>query len=280
MKRHGILAILLLAAWTTASAGIEYEFHQTTRSEVDGIPASDVGAKAVIDRDRSRIDYLSGTLYPPGSYVISLDSSRRMIFVDPATKTYSEVNTARVATVMGGQQVSVKNLKIDVQILNDHPIIAGYPTDHYRVHTSYDLTMMMATIPLTQAVNTVIDKWTTGAFGDVADTYLAGGAPRTGNADLDQIIDAETSKTKGFPLRQVFAITTGGFGQQKDPNTKIHVGVRRQTADMTVTSIRSVDVHPSQFQVPADYKKAESSHSAEDQNVHILSMEPADKPKQ
>lgn len=280
MKRLGILAITTLCAWTSLYAAIQYEFHQSTRSEVDGLPGVDVGARAVIDGDRSRVDYLSGTLYPSGSYVISLDGSRRLIYVDPSTKTYSEVSASRVATVMGGQQISVKNFKVDVQKLDDHPIIAGHPTDHYRVQTSYDLTMTMATIPLTQSVNTIIDKWTTNAFGDVATAFLAGGTPRTGNADLDQLIDAETSRAKGFPLRQTFQITTSGFGQKKDPGAKVHVGMRRQSADLTVTSIRTVEVHPAMFQVPAGFTEAEGASTSEDPNVHILSMEPAEPPKE
>lgn len=276
MKRHGIVAILILIACTSAYAALQYEFHQVTKSEVDGIRGIEVGARAVIDGDRCRIDYLSGTLYPPGSFVISLDSSRRLIFVDPSTKTYSEVSGSRVASAIGGQQLSVKNLKVDVQKLDDHPIYAGYPTDHYRIQTSYDVTMQMASMPLTQSVNTVIDKWTTTAFGDIADAFLAGGALKTGNPDLDQIIDAETSKTKGFPLRQTFTITTSGFGQKKDPNAKVHVGVRRQTADLTVTSIKSTELAPSTFQVPAGYRLSESPASPDDSNVHILSLEPAD----
>src|SRR5512140_1439021 len=239
MKRHGILAILILLACTSAFAALEYEFHQTTQSEVDGIRSVDVGARAVIDGDRYRIDYISGTLYPPGSYVISLDNSRRLIYVDPGTKTFTEVSTARVAAAMGSQQLSVKNLKVDVQKLDDRPIIAGYPTEHYRIQTSYDVTMQMVNMPLTQSVNTIIDKWTTSAFGEVGNALLATGALKTGNPDLDQIVEAETSKVKGFPLRQTFVITTSGFGQKSDPNAKIHVGVRRQTADLTVTSIRT-----------------------------------------
>lgn len=280
MKRHGILAILILLACTSAFAALEYEFHQTTQSEVDGIRGVEVGARAVIDGDKYRVDYLSGTLYPPGSYVISLEGSRRMIYVDPGTKTFTEVSTARVATAMGGQQLSVKNIKVDVQKLDDRPIIAGYPTEHFRVQTSYDITMQMVNMPLTQSVNTVIDKWTTNAFGDVANAFLSTSAIKTGNPDLDQIVDAETSKIKGFPLRQTFSITTSGFGQQKDPNAKVHVGVRRQAADLTVTSIRTVASNASTFAVPAGYKQAESSQNPEESPVHILSMEPTEPPKE
>ena len=63
----------------------------------------------------------------------------------------------------------------------DQVNIAGFPTEHYRMVMSYDITVAFGSMPLTQTVKTTIDKWTTNAFGDVGDTFLASGALHTGN---------------------------------------------------------------------------------------------------
>src|SRR5205814_6621174 len=92
--------------------------------------------------------------------------------------------------------------------LDDHPVFAGVPTDHYRLTLNYDITLMMGTIVLRQNVHTTVDKWTTVMFGDVSETFLANSSVRTGNPKLDEIIQLETTKIKGFPLRETTQIVT------------------------------------------------------------------------
>ena len=75
------LALMLVAV--SSSAAIHYDFVQKNTSPDPVEPVRELTARAVVDGERSRIDFLTGNLYPPGTYVISTDGSRRLFFLDP-----------------------------------------------------------------------------------------------------------------------------------------------------------------------------------------------------
>ncbi len=97
MKRVLVLIALLVAAVQGASGAVQYEFRQITHSDLESIPATDMTGRGVIDGDRSRVDFLSGNPFPAGTYVVTTNGSRTLTFVDPAKKTFVEVNAAGVA---------------------------------------------------------------------------------------------------------------------------------------------------------------------------------------
>jgi hypothetical protein len=274
MKRAWVV-LGLLAAVQSASAAIQYEFRQSARSDVENQSAIDFSGRAVIDGDRSRVEFLSGNAYTPGTYLIATNGSRTLTFVDPAKKSYVEVNAGSVVTAIGAAKISIANKKVDTTLMDDHPTIAGLPTDHYRLTLSYDITLAFGTLPLTQTVHTIIDKWVTRAFGDVAETFLAGGALKTGNPDLDDLIDTENTKVKGFALRQMINVTT----INNTPQVAKQLPLRRtstQTREITVTSIESKATLPTTaFVVPAGYHKADPLRDdTQKAPLTVLSMEP------
>src|SRR5205814_3337465 len=191
MKRI-LLAISLLLAVTGVHGAVQYEFRQTFHSDVDTMPSNDMTGRAVIDGDRYRVEFLSGSAFPAGSYVISTNAARQQVWVDPSKKSYVEVNAAGVASSLGSRHITIANKKIDVTPMPDHPIVAGLPTDHYRMVMSYEITLPFGQLLLKQNVTTVIDKWTTMAYAGVAEGFLGG--IRTGNADLDELFDNENTK--------------------------------------------------------------------------------------
>src|SRR5712691_3023181 len=195
MKKNllAFAVMLLVITAPSASAAIQYEFRQTTSSDLESIPATDCVGRAIIDGDRSRVEFISGNAYPAGTYIIATNGSRSMTFIDPSRKSFVEVNAASVATSIGARKITVANKKIDVTKMPDQTTVAGFPTEHYRMIMSYDITVAFGNLPLTQTVKTTIDKWTTSAFGDIGDTFLASGALHTGNPDLDDLISAENS---------------------------------------------------------------------------------------
>ena len=156
--------------------------------------------------------------------------------------------------------------------------MAGFPTEHYRLIMSYDITVNFGNLPLTQTVNTTIDKWTTNAFGDVGDTFLAGGALRTGNPDLDELISAENSNIKGFALKQTINVTTinNRVPQSSASQLKVNRTVT-QTKELTVTSIQpTATVNAATFVVPLTFHKAGPVHDdTQKAPIQVLSMEPS-----
>lgn len=274
--RKSLVAVVVLCVAGRASAGIQYEFHQTTQSEVDGSHPTECSGRAVIDGARSRVEFLSGDLYPPGTFVVTNNGSRTLTFVDPKKKSYAEINAAAVASALGATKINISNQKVEVTPMPDHPVIAGIPTDHYRLSIDYQITVNFGTLPLTQMVHTLIDKWTTMAFGDVGETFLSGGVLHTGNASIDDLLSAENTKIKGFALRQTVQLTTVNNGPA--PNSKL--GISRtvtQSREMLVTSIQSTpQIAASQFVVPPSFHKADPLiDDTQKAPMQVLSMEPS-----
>jgi len=272
------LVVGLLFVCHTANAAILYEFRQIARSDSGAQASSEFSGRAVIDGDRSRVDVVGGNAYTPGAYIITSNGSRTMTFVDPTKKIYAEVNAGGVAASLGASKITVDNLTQALSKLDDHPVIAGVPTDHYRLNLGYDITLTMGTIVLKQVVRTTIDKWTTVIFGDVAESFLANTGIRTGNPKLDEIITLETTKIKGFPLRETMETTTtdARYGNSESELSKAgaYNRTRRQSREMTITSIRQADAPANTFTVPATFRKAESGdEKLSSTQVQNLSME-------
>jgi hypothetical protein len=282
MKKNllAFAVMLLVITAPSASAAIQYEFRQTTSSDLESIPATDCVGRAIIDGDRSRVEFLSGNAYPAGTYIIATNGSRSMTFIDPSRKSFVEVNAASVASSIGARKITIANKKIDVTKMPDQATVAGIPTEHYRLIMSYDITVAFGNLPLTQTVKTTIDKWTTSAFGDIGDTFLASGALHTGNADLDDLISAENSNIKGFALRQIVNVTT--INNRAPVNGETQLKVNRtvtQTRELLVTSIQPVaQIGLATFTVPVTFHKAGPVHDdTQKAPMQVLSMEPSEK---
>ncbi|MDP9361082.1 MAG: DUF4412 domain-containing protein [Acidobacteriota bacterium] len=283
MKKNLPIALLFIVALIVATAppataAIQYEFRQTTTSDLESIPPTDCVGRAIIDGDRSRVEFLSGNAYPPGTYVIATNGARTMTYIDPSRKSFVEVNAASVATAIGARKITVANKKIDVTKMPDQTTIAGFPTEHYRMIMSYDITVAFGNLPLTQTVKTTIDKWTTSAFGDVGDTFLASGALHTGNPDLDDLISAENSNIKGFALKQTINVTTINNHAAAKGDSQLNVNrTVTQTRELLVTAIKpAATVGLATFTIPLTFHKAGPVHDdTEKTPVQTLSMEPS-----
>jgi hypothetical protein len=270
--------MVLLVAGTvqSLSAAVQYEFRQTTHSDLESMPPTDVVGRGVIDGDRSRVDFLSGTGFDIGSYIISTNGLHTLTFVNPAKKTYVDVNAASVAATIGSARITISNKKVNLTQLDDHPVIAGLPTDHYRLTLSYDITLAFGTIPLVQHVNEVIDKWVTQALGDIAETFLASGGIHTGNADLDDLISVENTKVKGFALKQTMSVTTTNDRQPEQTKLTLRRSIT-QTRELTLTSVEPKASVPSDlFTVPANFHKPDPLRDdTQKAPLQILTLQPS-----
>jgi hypothetical protein len=250
-----LLVTVALALVTVPSvAAIQYDFMQKNTTGDIVAPMTEMSARAIVDGERSRVEFLSGNVYPPGTYVISTEGARRLFFVDPVKQWYTEVNTASLATSLASSNIKVENLKTSSELLKDKATIAGVEADHSRVTIEYDLTLTVKAIALRQHVKTEIDSWTTNRFGALSPGFFQNGL-QTGNAELDKVLDAEISKVTGFPLRHVVTIRTS---YDKPANSKLETpSTRTITRETWVTRIAEVASTPSMFVVPAAYRRAD-----------------------
>ena len=246
------------------------------------MPSMDMTGRGVIDGDRSRVEFIAGNGFAPGTYVISNNGSKTLQYVDPSKKTYVEVNAAGVATAIGAAKITISNKKVNVAQVDDHLMIAGLPTEHYRLTLDYDITLAFGNIPLTQTVHEVIDKWVTQAFGSVAETFLATGSIRTGNPDLDDLIATENTKIKGFALKQTTQVASSMRITSKSmvPGSKlsdVFRPTRTQIRELTITSIEAkAAVPPDLFVVPATFHKPDPLRDdSQKAPLQILSFTPS-----
>jgi hypothetical protein len=279
MRRVLLVITLLVAAGQGVYGAVQYEFRQTTHSDLESMPGTDMTGRGVIDGDRSRVDFLSGNEFPTGSYVFTVNGNRTLTFVDPAKKTYVEVNAAGVASAIGTAQITISKKKVKVAQLDDHLIIAGLPTDHYQLTIDYDITLAFGSIPLTQSVHETVDKWVTMALGDVEQDFLASGAVKTGNPELDELVDTENTKIKGFPLRQATTISTTMHRENVEGSklSQVFRPTRTQTRELTITSIDArAAVRADLFSVPASYHKPDPlKDDSQKAPLQILTLQPS-----
>jgi hypothetical protein len=271
MKRL-IVAIALTLVALPACAALQYEFYRKSVSEDSPVPMTDLTARATVDGSRSRVDFMSGNVYPPGTYVVSTDSARRLYFVDPLKKSYTEFNTSGTATSLGASNIKITNLQSKVEKLADRPIIAGIETEHYQVTVTYDITVMMKTIPLKQSVTTVIDNWTTNRF---AASQAVASNLRTGNPQIDQLLDIENSQLTGFPMRQTIITKTSASLPPRKSEIKLSNN-RTMTREMWVTSIRETPAEPATFSVPATFQRSDVPDVPRSA-TEVLTFEPVSK---
>jgi len=202
--------------------------------------------------------------------MISTDGARRLLFVDPTQKLYTEVNTLGIASAIGTSQIVISNLQSSVTRLDDGKVIAGIPTDHYRLNMTYDITVTFRNMPLKQSVRTIIDKWTTVRFGDVADVAF-GNPAQTGNAQIDELISAETTKIKGFPLRQTVSVTTINNNGQIPGSRLVVPATRTKTRETTVTAISEMAADDKMFRIPAGYQRTDFTEAISKSQTQVLS---------
>src|SRR6185295_1094706 len=119
---------------------------------------------------------------------------------------------------------------------------------------TYDIAISYRNMPLKQSVRTTIDKWTTVRFGDASDMAFSNSV-QTGNAQIDELIAAETTKIKGFPLRQTVQVTTINNTVQKTNSKLMLPTTRTKSRETTVTSISETKTDDTLFRVPAGYSK-------------------------
>lgn len=271
MKRLAF-AVILLVASQPVFAAVQYEFRQRTESDSQLKKPVTIVAKAVIDGNLSRVDYLDGSSVGAGSYVISNGATHDLTVINPKKKTYA---TRHLEKVEQNQTLTLKisDPKIDFKDLGQGPAIAGYSTHHYRLVARYNVSIKVGSLDLEQTVETTVEKWTTSVFGDVAMAFFANDPAKTGNPELDKLIDAEIGKIPGFPLRQIVTVTARLKDETLARHSQLRINpTRTQRTEMIVTKVGRANVSADTFQIPAGYTDvSRDADGAAENTVHKLS---------
>lgn len=257
MKNRMLLTFAVMLLAIPAFSAIQYEFVQRTTHEGAVVPSTELFGTAVLEGDRSRIEFTGGDVYPAGTYLVSVDGSRRLYFVDPEKKWYTEVNTGGIAGAVAASNIQISNVKSNLEKLNDGQVVAGILTEHYKLTMTYDITVPNRGLPLKQSVRTVINTWTTTKFGDVAQSAFSN-AVQTGNVEIDKLIATETKRFGGLPLRQSVTITMSVTAGRPVKSELQMPATRTITRETWVTKVGVTATEPMTFKIPAGYRKSDT----------------------
>jgi len=127
--------------------------------------------------------------------------------------------------------------------------VLGYATTHYRFRTAYDSEIKVMGMGQSSHNDTVTDTWATTELSDAGfGAWLRREPPRTGIADLDEMIGNEVRKgIRGVPLK---VVAVSKVKDQRGRETAT-------TTTMEVTAIRKEAVPPESFAMPKGYEQIE-----------------------
>lgn len=255
MKRRVTVAALVFGSLglvaSQAFAGIYYQ--AVTKAEGGrGAEMQNVSVKAWASDDKSKVEFENSgnPMMGQGDYMITTDGGKTVYMVNPKDKSYFKWDMDQMLQLAGGAgkmvNMTVANHKVEKLAEEPDGVILGMPTIHYKFHTSYDMEMKIMGFGSKAHIDTVQEAWTAPKLVEAAlGLWLKKTPPKTGNEELDKLINGEMSKMQGFPLKM---ITTTTHTDSKGKSTTT-------TTTMEVTEFTPQVVPDSTFVIPADYKE-------------------------
>lgn len=255
-RRLPAAALLLSALLAPVAARAGFHFQSTTTVETSRGPQKTV-VEAWADGDKGRVEFKESAnpITEAGTYMLTRDGGRTLLLVNPEEKSYGEMNLdallGSVGAVMGGMgpllKIEISNPKVETLLDEAGPTMLGQPTRHLKFRTAYQMKVKVFGMGKANDVLTEEEYWVTDRLLDKSfGMWLRTSKPKTGNADLDRLIAAESEKIKGIPLKSVTVTTTSQGGK-----------VQKTQSTMEVTALDSFTKAPVSFDVPSGYEQRE-----------------------
>ncbi len=258
-KRSLALACAAIVIAAQSFAGVYY-VAKTTAEGARGAEAQNMTVKGWVSGDNGKVvfEQSQNPMMSEGSYLITKDGGKTMLLVNPKEKTYMKWDLEQMMGLVGGamKMMNFKYTDPKVEKLSEEPdgLVAGIPTVHYKYRTSYTVSMSMLMMHKTSHVLKEEDIWSAPKLAEAAlGIWLRKTPPKTGNEQLDSLMQAEMGKMQGFPLR-IKTVSTDTDEKGKGTTT---------TVQMEVTEFQTVPVPDSTFEVPADYKETSLTGAGE-----------------
>jgi hypothetical protein len=260
MRKLSVLGVVVLLVFAAHSFAGVYYVARTTAEGGKSAEKQNMVVKAWASGDSGKVVFeeSENPMMGKGTYIITKDGGKTMFLVDPKEKTYMKWDLESMMGLLGGA-MKMMNLKFTdpkVEALGEEPdgLVAGVPTVHYRFHTTYAMSMSFMMMKTNSRVVKEEEIWAATKLADAAlGIWLRKAPPKTGNEDMDKLIQAEMSKVKGFPLKRKTMTTSTDEKDKKEVTT----------ITMEVTELQMVPVPDSTFEIPSDYKETSLAGTGE-----------------
>jgi hypothetical protein len=252
MMKRRLIAVLLFSATVPLLGGAAYEF--ASRPEGGG---RSLAGRARVEGRQMRIDFTSGDgfLFRDSSIVLSQDGGKTVVVVDPLQRRYYILSLDKLLSAMTGAvrgtgllTIHVTNVVSSVRDLGYGGVIDSYRTHRYALEASYDLSLGVVGAITRAHIHTHTETWTTDKIDSSLATFVQQGGLRTGEPDLDRLLDASSRTVYGFPLRQVTTTTLRSVGGIES----------RSTQTVEISHFQRMSFAPSLFEIPAGYRQTAS----------------------
>jgi hypothetical protein len=248
------MALLLLCPAATGFAG--YYFESTATTEGAGPRGSNVTrVHAWVDGANAKIEFQSGDatgMFGAGTYILAAADSNTTYFVDPKEQTVAEINLDQVFGMVntmldasaGMVQLSFSDFSSEKLDEGPGEPILGYRTTRYKYRTAYTMSVKVLGMGRANTLSTENEFWCTNDIdADGFSAWLRPDRFRTGNADIDNLIQQQYAEVDCLPLRSHVVSTSAG--ERGRANT---------TTVMTeVTVLREESIPAATFEVPTGY---------------------------
>lgn len=251
MRQGAVLAwVVAVAAGVPAVAGVYFRSETTSDDKRNAAATSIV--KGWVSGDSGKVEFVeSGNpIAAAGSYLLTKDGGTTVILVDPKEKTYMKWDMESMMGMAGGamKMMNMKFSEPKVETLAEGPggLVAGLPTTHYKIRTSYAMEMKFMGMKKSSTVVSEEDIWATSELVERAlGMWFKKEPPKTGDAEFDAFIAKQMHTVKGFPLKRVTVTTTTDEKGKKEIST----------VTMEVKELQAMPIPASTFEIPPGYKE-------------------------
>ena len=253
-----IVASTVVLMAVPSFAGVTYRSVTKIESGAGKMPSTqEMSFQAWISGGNAKTEMSSSgsAPFPAGSYMLKRADNAAMLMINPGEKSYTVWDPEQMMSRIGKalqKEFRIEDAKWEKVSEEDGGQIEGYPTEHYHYRFTYNMVITIDGKDERAPASMEQEFWTTEKLSELglADAMgygfvqeLSGVSP-----EIEQMLRAESAEMKGFPLKQVWTISTTTDGDEKF----------EQKMTTTISNIQVVDVPEKVFVVPADYKEKQA----------------------
>lgn len=231
-----------------------------------GAGAGDMTQKLWADGSSAKIEFeaTDNPMLKKGTYILMQDGGAKVFMVSPADKTYSRFDLDAMgagldAMAGSGVEMKIENPKMEKLSEAKGENMLGYPTTHYRYHTTYTVSISMPMgMKTSMATDSTEDVWTTTAIdlGTLGKSMskLGGGAMMK---EIAKLAEMEKAKATGMPLKRIIVSTTKSTGTGMMAKMMSGGGDSTITTTTEVKEAAETSIPAATFQIPTGYSETE-----------------------